>query len=120
MGDWAYVLTSSEDGRPHAVAAALRWLEAGELVATVGHRSLDNASVRPLVSLLWPPAERGGHSLIVDGTARVQPGEGRDGLVIVTPSRAVYHRPAPADAGSGGSCTPDPLGAAGCGPIPGK
>jgi hypothetical protein len=43
--------------------------------------------------MLWPPAEPGDHSLIVDGTAAV---EQRDdgGRVTVQPTRAVLHRPA--------------------------
>ncbi len=116
MGGWAYVLTVSDDGRPHVVAAVLSWSGTGELVATVGHRSLDNVSRCPGVTLLWPPAQPGGHSLIVDGSARLERGDRRDGLVIVQPTRAVYHRPAPTDDGDP-SCRPGPADAGGCGPV---
>lgn len=116
MGSWVYVLTVSDDGRPHAVAAVLSWSDAGEMVASVGHRSLANACERPAVSLLWPPIAVGGHSLIVDGTARVEAGAGRDGLVMVTPSRAVYHRPAPLN-GADASCAPGASDPSGCGPV---
>lgn len=122
MGPWAYVLTVSDQGRSHLVATGMRW-EGDELVATVGHRTIANASERPLVTLVWPPAEEGGHSLIVDGTARVVPlPGGRDGRILVTPTWAVWHRPAP-PADSAASCDPAP--AAGpvptdaCGPIQG-
>lgn len=120
MGTWAYLLTVSDEGRSHLVATGMRW-EGDELVATVGHRSIANASLRPLVTLVWPPVETAGHSLIVDGTARVLPlPEGRDGRILITPTWAVWHRPAP-DADSPASCDPappaGPVRADACGPI---
>lgn len=120
MGPWAYVLTSSDDGRPHAVAAALAW-EDGELFAAVGRSSLHNVSERPLVSVVWPPLPgvEGAHSLIVDGTARVASSDGRDGTLAVTPTRAVYHRPAPVTFTTLAACHPSapPGPTTGCGPI---
>lgn len=96
MGPWAYLLTSSQDGRPHALAAALSWSDGQALVAA-GRTSLDNVAERPLVSLVWPPLPGvdGAPSLIVDGTATIATRQGRDGTLLVSPTRAVYHRPAP-------------------------
>ncbi|CAB4710719.1 MAG: pyridoxamine 5'-phosphate oxidase family protein [Actinobacteria bacterium] len=104
---YAYLLTVSDDGRPHAVAVTPVFVN-GVLRATVGRRTASNASARPNgVSLVWPPAEAGGYSLIADGAASAS-GE----VVEVRPTKAVLHRPAPADAGSpeAGSCGSDCVG----------
>ena len=86
----AYVLTVSEDGRPHAVHAPVRW-EGDLLAAPVSRRSAANASARPFVSLLYPVRSDADYSLIVDGTATVT-----STALLVTPVKAVLHRPAPA------------------------
>src|SRR5262249_59698361 len=78
-GAGAYVLTVSDDGRPHAVHAAVRW-EGAALAAEVGRRSATNAQARPGVSLLFPVRSEGDYSLIVDGTAVVASTEGRPRL----------------------------------------
>jgi pyridoxine/pyridoxamine 5'-phosphate oxidase len=66
----AYVLTVSDDGRPHVVHGAIRW-EGDTLAADVGGRSAANAAARPSVSLLCPVRSDGDYSLIVDGHAAV-------------------------------------------------
>jgi Pyridoxamine 5'-phosphate oxidase len=91
-GPSAYLLTVADDGRPHAVATELAWAE-GELVVKLGKRSASNLRARPLVSLLWPPLEAGGYSLIVDATAALE-GEGEEQRARLTPTRGVLHRPA--------------------------
>src|SRR5262249_23039441 len=98
----AYVLTVSDDRRPHAVHRSVRW-EGDLLAAEVGRRSAANATARPSVSLLFPVRSDGDYSLIVDGMATIAP-DG-DGLrMLVTPTRAVLHRPAPALAPGTSSC----------------
>ena len=94
---FAYLLTVSEDGRPHLVA--LRpVIGDGSIECDAGKTSCRNAAARPAVSLLWPPAKFDDYSLIVDGSAVV------DGSVVrITPTRAVRHRPAP---GGGNDCAP--------------
>ena len=99
----AYVLTVSDDGRPHAVHGAVRW-EGDVLAAEVGRRSAANATARPSVSLLYPLRAEGDYSLIVDGTAQVASGN-RGHRLLVTPTSAVLHRPASAPATS--SCDAD-------------
>ena len=69
-GGSAYVLTVSDDARPHAVHVPVRW-EGDVLAADVGKRSAANAAARPVVSLLYPVRADGDYSLIVDGTAVV-------------------------------------------------
>ena len=99
---YAYLLTVSDDGRPHAVAV-VPTLAAGELTMEVGRRTTGNAAARPeSVSLVWPPSVPGEYSLIADGRARVE-----NDRVVVTPTKAVLHRPAPGEAASPDSCGSD-------------
>jgi hypothetical protein len=101
-----YLLTVSGDGRPHAVAISAAW-EGSRLVASVGRRSAENAGARPRVSVLWPPFEAGGYSLIVDGDAALL-GAGEEGArVAITPTRGVLHRPAKGSAGLAEGCSAD-------------
>src|SRR6476661_853260 len=91
-GPNAYVLTVSDDGRPHAVHAPVRW-EGDVLAVEVGRRTAANAGARPSISLLYPLRTAGDYSLIVDGSAAVA-SDGNGGRLLVTPTRAVLHRPA--------------------------
>lgn len=95
VGEWGfgYLVTVSDDGRPHLVAlvptvgaGALRF-EAG------GRRACRHSAARPAVTVVFPPRRDrdDGFSLVVDGEAAV---DGDD--VVVTPTSAVRHRPAPA------------------------
>jgi hypothetical protein len=93
-GEKAYLLTVSNDGCPHAVHETVGW-EGNRLAADVGKRSAANAAARPGISLLYPVRADGDYSLIVDGTAAVETREGRQ-RVLITPTRAVLHRPAAA------------------------
>lgn len=104
-GGRAYVLTAGEDGRPHAVGVEVIWR--GELLtAAVGARTAANAAARPLVTLLWPPVEEGGYSLIVDASSDVD-----DGELLLRPTKGVLHRAArgdlePAPGACGSDCVP--------------
>ena len=95
-----YLLTVGDDGRSHSVAVTLRW-DDDLVVVPAGRTTLANANARPLVALLWPPASRGEFSLIVDLT--VTRGDDAAGEVVLQPTRAVLHRPAP---GGGSDCAP--------------
>lgn len=86
FGSSPYLLTVSDDGRPHATVVTVAWR--GEaLAAGVGRRSAGNVAERADVSLLWPPVDDEGFSLIIDGRATVD-GE----QVLVQPERAILHR----------------------------
>ena len=98
-----YLLTVGDDSRPRAVAVAAAW-EGDALAMDVGKRSASNSGARPQVSLLWPPNEPGGYSLIVDGTATPT---GSDGRIAVTPTRAVLHRPAASPDATRPGCSAD-------------
>ena len=86
FGASPYLLTVADDGRPHATVVTVA-LTGDVLVAGVGRRSAANVGERPDISLLWPPVDDEGFSLIVDGTATAD-GE----MVTITPGRAVLHR----------------------------
>lgn len=99
--DYAYLTTIDAEYRPHVVAVS-PVVEQGYLVIPeVGRRSMANATARPQVTLVWPPADRSGHTLIVDATCTPT----GPATVQAVPSRAVLHRPAP----------PGPAPAEGCG-----
>ena len=101
-GDTPYLLTVSDDGRPHAVSVRVAW-DHGDLKLSGGVRSRSNASTRPHVTLLWPAIEDGGFSLILDGTASIS-GE----QIAVRPVSAVLHRSLAAspERAAGSECRP--------------
>lgn len=81
-----YLLTSS-DGRVKAVSVRAAAEDGTLLVATPGRGSVANVGTNPAVTLLFPPPEEGGMTLLVDGTAAA---EGDD--VRVTATGAVLHK----------------------------
>ena len=101
QADFAYLLTVSDDSRPHAVAVRVD-IGDGVVSCEAGRTSCANAMARPDVSFLWPPGAPGDYSLICDGVASVS-----GSIVSVVPSRAVRHRPA---VGGGNDCAPVELG----------
>jgi hypothetical protein len=97
QASFAYLLTVGEDERAHAVAIVPAIGE-HEIVAEAGGTTCRNAAARAGVSLLWPPAQPGDYSLIVDADARVE-----GSTITLVPTRAVRHRAAPA---GGNDCVP--------------
>jgi hypothetical protein len=87
FGTTPYLLTAGDGGRPRAVSIAPAWRGA-HLVCGAGRRTSVNVQAQPAVSLLWPPDQVGGHSLIVDATAVVA-----DEELVITPLNAVLHVP---------------------------
>lgn len=114
--DFAYLLSPGRE-RPHVVAVVPR-LVGGELVLdSPGRSALTLAADHPAVTLLFPPRQAGGYSLIVDGDATgttvVDAGAGT--ALTVVPSHAVLHRPA------GPTSEPSPTGCASdCRPLDGR
>lgn len=109
---FAYLLTVSDDLRAHAVAATPEW-DGDELVMSAGRRTVANAAVRSSISLVWPPTEPGGYSLICDGDCSAA-----DGVVRFRPAKAVLHRPAD-HAGAASAAGADVAGSCGndCVPV---
>jgi len=102
----SFLLTVTENGRPHVVAVSPRW-DDGSLVVDAGRSSVRNATDRPAVTLLWPPADPDGYSLILDGEATaIERGE-EGGRVTIRPVAAVLHRPGTAGESAGPGCSSD-------------
>jgi hypothetical protein len=104
-----YLLTSA-DGRVKAVTVEPRVAGGVVVVPAQSRGSADNLAVNPSATLLMPPREPRGYTLLVDGTA-----EPADEGFRLTPASAVLHRPAahagPAEGAVGESacghdCTP--------------
>ncbi len=104
-GATPFLLTVSDDGRPHSVSIAASW-EGGTLVAKAGKRTLGNVAARPHISLLWPPLEPGGYSLIVDADGSLT-GAGEAARIVVRPTRGVLHRPAASPEAAPEGCSAD-------------
>src|SRR4051794_16560227 len=103
---FAYLVTVGDGGRAHVLAVTPVLSDEGLVVGGVGRHSQANAAARPDVTLVWPPAEAGGFSLLVDGAASVD-GE----TITVAPAKATLHRPAPGADGlrAGSDCVTVPL-----------
>lgn len=85
---FAYLITVGDDFRAHAIAVT-PVLAGGVLdLGVPGATTSRNLGQRHTVTLVWPPREPGGYSLIVDGTGTV------GASLTVVPDRAVLHRPA--------------------------
>ncbi|MBA2954158.1 pyridoxamine 5'-phosphate oxidase [Nocardioides sp. MAH-18] len=84
--DRGYLLTA-KDGLVKAVSVRASAEDGTLLVPAPGRGSLRNVGVNPAVTLLFPPTESRGMTLLVDGTAVA---EGDD--VRVTPTGAVLHK----------------------------
>jgi hypothetical protein len=91
IGDYgfAYLVTVGDDGHAHVLSVWPELADSGLLVDGVGRHSQANATARPDVTLVWPPTDPSGFSLLVDGTATV---DGSD--ITVVPTKAILHRPA--------------------------
>jgi hypothetical protein len=99
---FAYLLTVGTGERAHVVAVHPAVRDGVLLVRDPGRTSVRNVAAGPAVTLVWPPADPTGYTLIVDGLGE----EGADGLVV-RPTRAVLHRAAPPAAPAGTGCGSD-------------
>lgn len=86
---FAYLVTVSEDQSAHVVAVRPVLEGAALVVEGLGRRTKGNVEARPAASLVWPPTEPGGYTLIVDGHASV-----KAEAAHLEPRHAVLHRPA--------------------------
>jgi hypothetical protein len=102
-GPYAFLMTVTEDGRPHAVSLAVQW-DGDHLVCAPGPRTMANAERSPEVSLLWPVSGRDGFTLFVNGPAEVRT-DGDAKTVVVKPASAVLHK-TPVGEGSAPGCVP--------------
>lgn len=101
--DAGYLVTVSAEGAAKVVTVEPTVSDGILLLEGPGHGSLANSAGNARVTLVFPPAERHGFTLLVDGTAAA---DGDD--LRVTPASAVLHRPG---AHSDGPPAPAPLSA---------
>jgi hypothetical protein len=106
---FAYLITVDDGYRAHTVTVepALRDLPDGPDgpraivdVGLIGGHTRKNLAHRSDVTLLWPPREPGGYSLIVDGRAEANSDADFDDETArfgVVPTRALLHREADPD-----------------------
>jgi len=113
LGDYrfAYLVTVDDDYRVHTVTVEPELRERVMDVGLIGGRTRKNVESRSAVTLLWPPSEPGGYSLIVDGQAQIVPVADSDedtAALQVVPTRALLHRNAdPTTPGSATGCLHD-------------
>jgi hypothetical protein len=106
---FAYLITVDDNYRAHTVTVEpeLRDLPDGPAgpeepeaildVGLIGGRTRENLARRSEVTLLWPPPEPGGYSLIVDGRAEATESDAQTVRLGVVPTRALLHRDADPD-----------------------
>ncbi len=91
-----FLLSGDASGGPHAMHVRYEFGGLGtagggssDVKATcdVGKTAARNIEANPLVTLLWPPQEDGGYSLIADGSAIVD-----EGIATIKVLGAVLHR----------------------------
>jgi hypothetical protein len=108
---FAYLVTVDDEYRVHTVTVEPELRDGVMDVGLIGGRTRKNVESRSAVTLLWPPSEPGGYSLIVDGRAEVAEvtGSANDTAALrVVPTRALLHRNAdPNTPGSAKGCLHD-------------
>ncbi len=88
---FAYLVTVGDDYHAHTVAVEPTLADGVIDVGAVGGSTRRNVASHGDVTIVWPPSQRGGYTLIVDG--RGSPADA-DAPLQVVPSRAVLHRKA--------------------------
>jgi hypothetical protein len=101
---FAYLVTVGDDYRAHTLAVEPVFGDGEFDVGAVGGHSRRNLARHSDVTLVWPPSQPGGYTLIVDGTGR----QAGDALTVV-PSRAVLHRRAAPGTATRPGCKDDCL-----------
>lgn len=117
---YGYLITVDDGFRVHTVTVEpqLRDLPDGPDgpraivdVGLIGGRTRENLAHRSDVTVLWPPREPGGYSLIVDGDAILEAQADSDSETArlgVVPTRALLHRDADPDSpGAAKGCLHD-------------
>ena len=85
---WGYLVSVTEEPRGHTLAVPTRFAD-GVFTLAAGTGTRANVAARPKATMVFPPADGTGYSLIVDGDATVV-GE----QITFTPTNAILHRPA--------------------------
>jgi hypothetical protein len=105
---FAYLITVDDGYRVHTVTVEPELREGVMDVGLIRGKTRKNLANRGDVTLLWPPGEPGGYSLIVDGHADVTDSDDETIQLGVVPTRALLHRNAdPNTPGSAKGCLHD-------------
>jgi hypothetical protein len=105
---FAFLVTVDDEYRVHTVTVEPELREGVIDVGLIGGRTRKNVESRSAVTLLWPPSEPGGYSLIVDGRAEVADSDDDTAALRIMPTRALLHRNAdPNTPGSAKGCLHD-------------
>jgi hypothetical protein len=104
LGDFtfAYLVTVGDDYRAHTVAVSPVLADGVLHIESVGNSTRRNATNHPDVTLVWPPGDLDGYTLIVDGTA-----ESASQRLTIRATGAVLHRPATPGAPTATGCADD-------------
>ncbi len=102
---FAYLVTVGDDFRAHTVAVDPVYADGLLDVGEIGRHTRANVTAHSDVTVIWPPREPGGYTLIVDGTAQAgqsapDVAAGAAPTLRITPTRAVLHRKATAESPS--------------------
>jgi hypothetical protein len=89
---FAYLVTVDDNYHAHTVTVEPHLVSGVIDVGPVGGHTRRNLALHGDVTLVCPPSQAGGYSLIVDG--RGQAGSTEDEAYQIVPSRAVLHRKA--------------------------
>lgn len=88
---FAFLVTVGDDYRVRTTAITPTFDGARVDIGPVGSHGRENISARAGVSLVWPAREVSEYSLFVDGRAELP--DDPAGPVLVTPNKALLHRP---------------------------
>ena len=88
---YAFLVTVGDDYRVRTTAITPSFDGARLDIGPVGSHGRENLSTRNAVTLVWPGRDVGEYSLLVDGLAELP--EDPAGPVLVTPAKALLHRP---------------------------
>ncbi|HYB34469.1 MAG TPA: pyridoxamine 5'-phosphate oxidase family protein [Mycobacterium sp.] len=94
---FAYLITVDDDSRVHTVTVEPVLRDSVMDVGLIGGRTRENLANRSDVTLLWPPRDPGGYSLIVDGRAELRDSDDETVRLAIVPTRALLHRNADPD-----------------------
>lgn len=85
---WGYLLTVNADAHARILAVPTDFAD-GVLRCVAGRSARENVALHPDVTMVFPPHDGSGFSLVIDGVAHLH-----TETVEVRPTWAVLHRPA--------------------------
>ena len=104
---FGFLITVGDDFRPHTVAVTPVFGGGALTIEPVGNTTRGNAGAHSVVTVLWPPREPTGYSLIVDGRAEVSDVDPDTDTARceVVPTKALLHRNADEPSAAKGCCS---------------